>query len=166
MAEPFLGEIRAFAFNWPPKGWAKCEGQTLPINQNQSLYSLLGTTFGGDGRTTFGLPDLRGRAIMHEGPYYPQGMKQGVEHVTLNEAQLPAHSHTLTCSATPAESGNPESALPAQSTDTRFGSATDLASMNAGSLTETGGGGPHENMQPYLVINYCISLAGLFPSRS
>jgi len=172
MSEPFLGKIVAFGFSFNPRGWAKCDGQLLPINQNQSLYSLLGTTYGGDGRTTFALPDLRGRASigMGNGPGLTprtQGSKGGSETNTLSVDNLPAHGHSF---APPSNSGagNTDSAtgsFPAQTAEDNYNSASNSA-MGAGDTTNAGGGQAVNNMQPFLTVNYCIALQGLFPSRN
>jgi len=175
MSEPFLAEIRPFGFNFAPRGWAQCDGQILPINQNQSLYSLLGTTYGGDGRTTFGLPDLRGRLPMHEdsGGGFRWGQKSGAETVTLTAAQMPNHTHTggdakLRASSVPATTSVPTgSGLAAANV---YSSDPPSVDMDSDSHTEdwgdAGGGQAHENLPPYTVINFCIALQGLFPSRN
>ncbi len=167
MAEPFLAEIKIVGFNFAPRGWAFCDGQILPINQNQSLYSLLGTTYGGDGRTTFALPDLRSRAPVHKGNGYSLGEKTGEETVTLTVAQIPQHDHRV---FTASDLGNQRSP-----TDTMLASAENLyadpssgteVSFRSGTLTNSGGGQAHNNMQPYLAVGFCIALQGLFPSRN
>lgn len=174
MSEPFLAEIKMFGFNFPPRGWATCDGQILPINQNQSLYSLLGTTYGGDGRTTFALPDLRGRVPIHVGqrasgtPNHTLGSKDGEETYTLTAAETPAHTHPLNPT-----SSDGDTPIPAASHLAAFNNSYSDASVPAGDLvnltpqtvTNTGGSG-HENMQPSLVIEFCIALQGLFPSRN
>ncbi|GAB2183783.1 phage tail protein [Roseibium sp. LAB1] len=170
MSEPFLAEIRIVGFNFAPRGWAFTDGQILPINQNQSLYSLLGTTYGGDGRTTFALPDLRSRTPIHEGDGYALGQKSGAETITLTAAQIPEHSHTVKAVSSPGNSRSPAMSL--------FGSenAPDkpyrpyevgtMTQMRSGTVTNAGGGQAHNNMQPYLTLNFCIALQGLFPSRN
>ncbi|WJS04474.1 phage tail protein [Roseibium aggregatum] len=170
MSEPFLAEIRIVGFNFAPRGWAFTDGQILPINQNQSLYSLLGTTYGGDGRTTFALPDLRSRTPIHEGAGYQLGQKGGAETVTLTAAEIPEHSHPVKAVSSAGNSRTPNMAL--------FGSeiAPDKAyrpyevgtmtQMRSGTVTNAGGGQAHNNMQPYLTLNFCIALQGLFPSRN
>lgn len=167
MSEPFLGEIRPFGFNFPPKGWASCDGQLLPIAQNQALFSLLGTMYGGDGRVTFGLPDLRGRAGMHTGQGHVQGERGGEEAVALTVAQIPAHSHTANCSNAPGTETGPAGQFWAQDANGNVVfNSTGGAAMAAAAIGVAGGSGPHPNMQPYLVVNYCIALQGIFPSRS
>src|SRR5689334_10566877 len=172
MAEPFLSEIRIFSFNFPPKGWAFCNGQLLPINQNQALFSLLGTTYGGDGQTTFGLPDLRGRAPIHagQGPGLTNrtpGEMGGSETVTLTQAQLPGHTHVPLASPDPGTSTGPTDGVWAASStgDKQYASASDTA-MNPATISTTGGNQPHENRQPYLAANFIIALEGIYPSRS
>ncbi|NBQ67897.1 MAG: phage tail protein [Nitrosomonadaceae bacterium] len=166
MDDPFLGEIRPFGFGFPPKGWASCDGQLLPIAQNAALFSLLGTMYGGDGRTTFALPDLRGRAGMHVSSVHTQGERGGQESVTLTTAQIPLHSHTANCSNVAGTQTSPAGKFWAQDSDGNVVfSSTGGATMAAAAIGNTGGG-PHPNMQPYLVVNYCIALQGIFPSRS
>ncbi len=165
MSEPFLAEVRMVGFNFPPRGWAFCDGQLLPINQNQSLYSLLGTMYGGDGRTSFALPDLRGRVPIHVGNGYQEGQKSGEETHTLSANEMPQHTHTVQASTAVATQNDPTSNVLAQSTQIYHG-ATNLVDMVSGTMTNAGGGQAHENMQPYLVVNFCIALQGLFPSRN
>jgi len=166
MSEPFLSEIRIFGFTFAPRGWALCDGQILPINQYQSLYSLLGTTYGGDGRTTFGLPDLRGRCAVHPGSNgVTLGRKAGTETVTLSSAQIPPHVHDL-ATTDQARSNSPDATALASKArrGTNFfttGSPTPLASD-----LQAGGGQAHSNVQPYTTLNFCIALQGLFPSRN
>lgn len=167
MSEPFLAEIRIVGFNFAPRGWALCDGQLLPINQNQSLYSLLGTTYGGDGRTSFGLPDLRGRTPIHVGDGHQQGEKGGAETHTLSVAEMPQHDHTAMGSADTATTAIPTGNVLADSAPNEiFHSPTNLVSIGAGAIANTGGGQGHENMQPYLALNFVIALQGLFPSRN
>ncbi|PTW60061.1 microcystin-dependent protein [Breoghania corrubedonensis] len=167
MAEPFLAEIKIIGFNFAPRGWAFCDGQILPINQNQSLYSILGTTYGGDGRTTFALPDLRSRTPVHSGEDYRLGAKSGSETVTLTVAQIPEHSHSVFASSTIADQRSVDGTVLAQSpmlyADPQVGNMTQLRS---GTVVNTGGNQAHNNMQPYLTLGFCIALQGLFPSRN
>ena len=172
MADPFVAEIRIFPFNFAPKGWAWCNGQLLPISQNTALFSLLGTTYGGDGKSTFALPDLEGRAPMHpgQGPglsLHDLGETGGSETVTLLESEIPAHSHTLRASLLPADSPNPTGAFTAApSSDNIYGAASNLVSMAPEALPPAGGAQPHNNMQPYLTFYFNIALQGVFPPRT
>lgn len=165
MSEPFLAEIRMVGFNFAPRGWALCDGYILPINQNQSLYSLLGTTYGGDGRTTFGLPDLRGRIPVHVGTGFRQGQKSGEENHTLSVAEMPAHSHAIRASSLPGDSTNPADKLLAQSPvgDLQYASSSANGFMQH---TNTTGGQAHNNIPPFLAVNFCIAIQGLFPPRN
>ena len=173
MSEPFLGQIKMFGGNFAPRGWALCDGQLLPISQNQSLYSILGTTYGGDGRTSFALPDLRGRVSIHQGDgpglsSYSLGNRSGVEHVTLTDNEIPAHNHKVEANPDPGNSPSPVNAIPgaeAAAVDLWSTNATN-GDMKASTIQNTGGGQQHENRQPYLVVNFIIALQGLFPSRS
>lgn len=170
MADPFVAEIRIFPFNFAPKGWAWCDGQLLPLSQNTALFSLLGTTYGGDGKSTFALPDLQGRAPMHpgQGPglsLHDLGETGGSDTVTLLESEIPAHSHTLNTSIRPADSLSP-AALAVGTGNNAYaplGNST-LAAPQA--LAPAGGGQPHNNMQPYLTFYFCIALQGVFPPRN
>lgn len=176
MSEPFLAEVRIVGFNFAPRGWAFCDGQILPINQNQSLYSLLGTTYGGDGRTSFALPDLRGRTPIHVGSsnggaLHTEGQKSGEETHTLSAAEMPQHDHILNATNDAANQPSPQNHLPAQvaaGVDFVYSSASDNldVSLNSASIANVGGGQAHNNMQPYLALNFCIALRGLFPSRN
>jgi len=172
MSEPFLAEIRIVGFNFAPRGWAFCDGQIMPINQNQSLYSLLGTTYGGDGRTSFALPDLRGRTPIHvgssNGQNHREGQKSGEETHTLSAAEMPQHRHLLKGSSATGNSPIPSGNVLATSASQVYvdAAAGNLGSMASGSLTNVGGGQSHENMQPTLCLNFCIALQGLFPSRN
>lgn len=170
---PMLGEIRWFAGNFAPRGWALCEGQLLPINQNEALFSLLGTIYGGDGRNTFGLPDMRGRAHAHHGngpglANRTQGQKFGAENVSLSSVHLPPHSHTMNASANLATQTDPTNNLPAVTqADTIYAAADgNQVAMHPDSIGHTGNGLPHNNMQPSLGLNCIIALFGTFPSRN
>jgi microcystin-dependent protein len=169
MSEPFLAEIRIVGFNFAPRGWAFCDGQLLPIDQNQSLYSLLGTTYGGDGRTTFALPDLRGRTPIHKGSSngstHLLGQKSGEETHTLSAAEMPSHSHNMQASSVASTSQLPDNNVLAVSGQIYRGS-TNLVNMQNSTVTNTGGGQAHNNMQPFLAVYFCIALQGLFPSRN
>lgn len=165
MSEPFLAEIRMVGFNFAPRGWAFCDGQILPINQNQSLYSLLGTTYGGDGRTSFALPDLRGRVPIHVGNGHTEGQRSGEETHTLSVNEMPQHTHNIQSSGDTATQSDPTGSVLAQSTQIYHG-PTNLVDMVTGTMTNVGGSQAHENRQPYLVVNFCIALQGLFPSRN
>lgn len=169
MAEPFLSEIRVFGFNFPPKGWATCDGQTLPVNQNQALFALLGTTYGGNGSTTFNLPDLRGRTPLHFSPEFTQGESGGSEIVTLVTSEMPYHSHALMATTSTPTASTPEANLLATlPTDKADFTPPSLANcyLNPAVVGPTGGSTPHNNMQPTLVLNFSIALVGIFPSRN
>jgi microcystin-dependent protein len=166
MAEPFLSEIRIMSFGFPPKGWALCDGQLLPINQNQALFSLLGTTYGGDGRVNFGLPDLRSRAPIHMGSAHTLGERGGEQAHTLSISEIPTHVHTLsgtTVTVTPQPV--PVNAYLAP-TASMYGGAANLTALNPATVTNTGGSQAHLNMQPFLVLNFSIALQGIFPSQT
>ena len=165
MAEPFLSEIRMMSFNFAPKGWALCNGQTLPINQNQALFSLLGTTYGGNGQTTFALPDLRGRVPVHMGAGYTEGQAGGQEAHTVTVSEMPQHAHFMKGIDAPATSNVGSAAFLAQRADA-YAPPSNLTAMSAAEITNTGGSQPHNNLQPYLVLNFCIALVGIFPSRN
>ena len=164
MAEPFLSEIRLFTFNFPPKGWAFCNGQLLPINQNQALFSLLGTTYGGDGQTTFALPDLRGRAPVHFGSSFNLGQRAGQEAHTIVMAEMPTHTHQVQASADNPTAGLPTNNFFASNTGFTPYAATADTAMSASCISNVGGSQPHENRPPFLVLNFCIALQGIFPS--
>lgn len=173
MSEPFIAEIRIFAGNFAPRGWAFCNGQLLPISQNTALFSLIGTTYGGDGRSTTALPNLEGRAPMHpgRGPGLTSrrlGENGGVETVTLVDAQMPSHNHTMTGSARPAINDDPDNTRYFGTTggNLAYAPAASLTTMADPAIGQTGGGQAHNNMQPFLAINFIIALVGLYPSRS
>jgi microcystin-dependent protein len=168
MAEPFLSEIRIMSFNFAPKGWAMCNGQLLPINQNQALFSLLGTTFGGDGRVNFGLPDLQGRVPIHVGNGHTLGERGGEQSHTLSISELPTHSHTLNATSSAANQIIPGAALLGTSaaTDPIYGNPTSLVAMDPSSISNVGGSQAHQNMQPFLTLTFSIALQGIFPSQT
>ena len=177
MTQPFVGQIQPFANTYAPKGWAQCDGQILPIAQNAALFSLLGTYYGGNGTTTFALPDLRGRVPVHQGNFAGMsdqiGSSAGVTTVALNATQMPMHSHTLLGSSANASVANPTAgdalakAFVASGTPNNFyGPMTTPQALNPNSVAAYGQNQPHNNMQPYLAINWCISLVGIFPSRN
>ncbi|MDX1734063.1 MAG: tail fiber protein [Halioglobus sp.] len=167
MSEPYLSEIRIIGFNFAPRNWALCDGQILPINQNQSLYSLLGTTYGGDGRTTFALPDLRGRVPTHFSSSNRQGTRAGEEEHALTDAEIPAHGHAMSASSANADLTNPSDAMYASTADARRAVTPYTSPDNLATMTPTGGtSAGHENMQPYLALNFAIALRGVFPSRN
>lgn len=168
MAEPFLSEIRIMSFGFPPKGWALCNGQLLPINQNQALFSLLGTTFGGDGRVNFALPDLRGRTPIHVGSGHTLGERGGAQSHTLSISEIPSHVHSLNASTSASNTPTPVA------TSTGWGNSSpnqvynsaggNLVAMGSSVLSSLGGSQAHLNMQPFLVLNFSIALQGIFPS--
>lgn len=173
MSEPFLAEVRMVGFNFAPRGWAFCDGQILPINQNQSLYSLLGTTYGGDGRTSFALPDLRGRTPIHVGDngggtFHREGQKSGEETHTLSVSEMPHHDHIMQASGDNADAVSASGAVLARTTaaDIYRTTVDNLVNPGTGTIHSVGGGQAHNNMQPYLAVNFCIALQGLFPSRN
>jgi microcystin-dependent protein len=172
MADPFLAEIRIFGFNFPPKGWAFCDGQIMPISQNTALFSLLGTTYGGDGKSTFALPDMQGNVPMHPGQGQGLSLRDlgemgGVEAVTLLQSEMPVHTHTLRGNNTTAESANPAGNSIARQTFNMFQTNINqsLVLMAQQALPVAGGSQPHNNMMPYLTLNFCIALQGVFPQR-
>jgi len=177
---PFLSEIRLMSFNFAPSGWALCNGQLLPINQNQALFALLGTTYGGDGRVNFALPDLRGRVPIHEGNGHTLGERGGQEAHTLTVSEMPAHVHRVLADATTAATSNSNLPVAGNSLGQSIGAASqgsnfpvNIYSANAADTTlasqtvsNAGGSQPHQNMQPYLTLNFCIALQGIFPSQN
>lgn len=167
MAEPFLSEIRIFSFVFAPKGWALCNGQLLPINQNQGLFSLLGTTFGGDGRVNFALPDLRARVPIHVGSGHTLGERGGEQAHTLSIAEIPTHTHVARGDNETAATVDPTGgflASPAAAVGAIYGPPASLVAMNPGAITNTGGSQAHLNMQPFLTLSFGIALQGIFPS--
>ena len=164
MAEPFLAEIRIMSFNFPPKGWALCNGQLLPINQNQALFSLLGTTFGGDGRVNFALPDLRTRVPIHVGNGHALGERGGATAQTLMMSQMAMHTHTVV-GATGSSGGvdNPSGAFLGSASNV-YSAPTTMTNLNPATIGPTGGSQPHNNVQPFLGLSFCIALQGIFPS--
>ncbi len=164
MAEPFLAEIRLMSFVFAPKGWALCNGQLLPINQNQALFSLLGTTFGGDGRVNFALPDLRGRTPIHVGSGHTLGERGGEQAHTVSIAELPTHTHVARGSSAATGGSSDPSGRVLGGANNAYGPAAALTSMSAGTITNSGGSQAHLNMQPFLTLSVCIALQGIFPS--
>jgi microcystin-dependent protein len=184
MSTPFLGEIKIGSFNFAPIGWAQCNGQFLPINQNQGLFSLLGTTYGGNGQTTFALPDLRGKVPIHFGGGHDLGETAGTTSVTITQQTMPQHLHFMQASTTPVAATTVNSVPGAAGTNkfiapsiaslqggqtsplNLYGGATNLAAMSPAAVTNTGGSQPHDNMMPYLTLNFFIALQGIFPSQN
>lgn len=164
MADPFLSEIRIMSINFAPQGWAFCNGQLLPINQNQALFSLLGTTFGGDGQVNFALPDLRARAPIHVGSGHTNGERGGEVAHTLSIAELPTHTHMVNATSTPAETNVPDNTVYLGVVNNAYGPPQNLTAMAASAVTNTGGSQAHENRQPFLALSMCIALQGIFPS--
>jgi microcystin-dependent protein len=179
MSNPFVAEIRIFPFNFPPKGWAFCDGQLLPISQNTALFSLLGTFYGGDGKSTFALPNLQGNAALHTDSYsgggqFPIGAAGGASNVTLIQTEIPAHSHFLNADAAAATTGNPAggayaegqwTAPPNSGNVTMYTTAAPDTQLAPTAIAPAGSSFPHNNMQPYLTLNFCIALQGVFPAR-
>lgn len=165
MSEPFLSEIKVVSFNFPPKGWALCNGQFLPINQNQALFALLGTTYGGNGQTTFALPNLRGRLPIHMGNGHTLGEAAGSTSVTVNIQQLPTHFHALQASSQNGAVAGLGNAVTAR-VNNLYAAPSSLTTMSPTSVTSVGGSQPHNNMMPYLVLNFIIALQGIFPSQN
>lgn len=165
MAQPYVGEIRMFAGNFAPAGWMFCEGQLLPISENETLFQLIGTTYGGDGQETFALPDLRGRLPIHQGNGFTLADTGGTEQVTLTPSQMPSHSHAFLGSTGSGSQANPAGALLASSvTMTPYTAETANAALSSNSIATVGGSQPHTNFQPYLCVDFIISLFGIFPS--
>jgi microcystin-dependent protein len=168
--EPFLSEIRIFSFVYAPRGWALCNGQLLPINQNQALFALLGTTYGGNGQTTFALPDLRGRTQLHFGGGHTLGERAGEENHTVTASELPAHTHALMASNTtgdaPVPFSNGQGNVLASNPSALYKPPGNLVAMEPSSVTNVGGSQPHSNQQPFLTLSFCIALQGIFPSQN
>lgn len=165
MAEPYVGEIRVFGGNFAPEGWALCDGRTLAISTNEALYALIGTSYGGDGQSTFALPDLRGRVPIHTGPGYTLGQVGGTETVTLTSQNLPVHSHTPSASAANATSADPTGRVWATNNDYRcYSNATPNTSFAPSAIGSAGGSEPHDNMMPFLTVSYIIALEGVYPN--
>jgi microcystin-dependent protein len=172
MSEPFMAEIKIISWNFAPRGWAFCNGQLLPINQNQALFALLGTIYGGNGQTNFALPDFRGRAPIHTGAGFVEGQKGGEEFHTVIMSEMPQHPHQLNASSTQANQAtlvtspaNTPNILAAV-TGAQYGNAQSLTTLTPDTITNVGGSQPHENRQPFLVLNFIIALQGIFPSRN
>ena len=166
MAEPFLSEIRIMSFNFPPKGWAFCNGQLLPINQNQALFALLGTTYGGNGQTNFGLPNLQNRIPIHAGAGFNLGNAGGESAHTITSNEMPQHVHGLNVSTASDGGSNNPSGRFLGSANNVYAPPQNLTPMNPGSIGNTGGSQAHNNEQPYLALNFCIALQGIFPSQN
>ncbi len=168
MAEPFLSEIRLMSFSFPPKGWAFCNGQLLPINQNQALFALLGTTFGGNGQTNFALPDLRGRVPIGVGNGHTLGERGGTESETITISTMPQHTHLIASNnSTTGRNSTPNGRLATNgSPNNVYGPASNLVAMNAANIMNVGGNQAHINLQPFLTISFCIALQGIFPSQN
>jgi microcystin-dependent protein len=164
MSEPFLSEIKIMSFSFPPKGWALCNGQLMPINQNQALFSLLGTTYGGDGRVNFGLPDLQGRTPMHMGQGHTLGERGGEQNHTLSISELPTHVHVANASTQPGSGPVPTGNLLAG--ESQWAAPANLTSLLPSTLGNVGGSQAHLNMQPFLTLSFCIALQGIFPTQN
>jgi microcystin-dependent protein len=162
MGTPYLGELKLMSFNYAPVGWAQCNGQLMLINQNQALFSLLGTMYGGNGQTTFALPDMRGRVPLHRGSL-TQGSPIGQEAHTVNQGEMPAHNHGVSASS---QNGNQADPKILAGASNAYSGPADLTTIAPGTVSNVGGSQPHENRQPYLVLNWCIALQGVFPSRN
>jgi microcystin-dependent protein len=170
MSSPYVGEIRMFGGNFPPNGWAFCDGQSVQISDNETLFNLIGTTYGGDGQETFNLPNLGGRLPMHEGPGYQLGEMGGTPSVTLTVQQTPAHGHPLVGSTAAASGTNPQDSvfahLPDAGVQTAYGTTAPFGAIDPSSVAPTGGSQPHDNMQPYCAVSFIISLYGIFPQQN
>jgi microcystin-dependent protein len=166
MAEPFLSEIRIMSFNFAPKGWAQCNGQLLPINQNQALFSLLGTTYGGDGRVNFALPDLRGNVPIHTGQGFTLGNKGGQQAHTITDQEMPTHNHPWNANTAVGNATTPTGAVLAKAPANTYAAAASPVSLAPSTISKTGGSQAHDNMMPYLTLTFCIALQGIFPSQT
>ena len=166
MSEPYIGEIKMFGGNFAILGYAFCDGTLLPIDQNDALFNLIGTTYGGDGQTTFGLPDLRGRIPVHQGNGFQLGQLSGTETVTLPTAQIPSHNHAVAANSNTGSSGNPQGNIVAGSTLTPYDTTAAANQMGGSGIGQTGGSQPHDNIMPYQCVNYIIALEGIFPPRN
>jgi microcystin-dependent protein len=167
MAQPYVGEIRMFAGNFAPAGWMFCEGQLLPISENETLFQLIGTTYGGDGQSTFALPDLRGRVPIHQGNGFVLAETGGAEEITLTTQQITTHSHAFLASTASGSTPNPQGSVPATSSSVKmYREATGNKALNAAAISPVGGSQPHTNFQPYLCIDFIISLFGIFPTQT
>jgi len=166
MSGPFVGEIKMFAGNFAPAGWVFCNGALLPIDQNPTLFQLIGTTYGGDGQTTFALPNLQSRVPVHVGPGFALGQSGGAETVTLTTSQIPAHSHVPQCNSNAGTQASPQNGVWATSASNLYSDVAQSLSMAAAAAGAAGGSQPHDNMVPFLVVNFILSLFGVFPSQS
>lgn len=166
MSQPFIGEIRMFGGNFAPVGWAFCDGQLMPISENDALFTLIGTTFGGDGENTFAMPDLRGRLPMHQGNGYVLGQMGGVESVTLTTNQIPAHTHAAQANSAIGSQSTPANGVWAAAPTSRYSSSAPNLAMKNSLVAPAGGSQPHENMMPFLTVSFIISLFGIFPSQN
>lgn len=167
MGTPFMGEIKLIAWNFPPKGWAFCNGQLLPINQNQALFSLMGTMYGGNGQTNFAIPDFRGRIPLHLGAGFIQGQVGGQPNHTLTQNEMPTHNHFISGSSNTASADTPEDCIWGVPTgQLPYLAANPNTTMNPAAIPTTGGSQPHNNMPPYLCVNFVVALIGVFPSRN
>jgi microcystin-dependent protein len=164
MAQPYVGEIRMFAGNFAPAGWFFCEGQLLPISEYETLFNLIGTTYGGDGQSTFALPDLRGRLPIHQGSSHVLGEMAGVEGVTLTNSQIPSHTHGLMASTSPGVTGTPAGQVLAVGHERAYTDNVSAVTLATGIVSAAGGSQPHTNFMPYLCVNFIISMFGIFPS--
>ena len=166
MGQPYLGEIKLISWNFPPKNWAFCNGQLLPINQNAALFSILQTFYGGNGQTNFALPDLRGRTGIHQGDGFAVGQKGGEEFHTLIAGEMVAHNHGVLASDTQGDKNTVQGNILAREVGVPYGATNSLTTLHPTTVSNVGGGQPHENRQPFLVLNFIICLAGIYPSRN